>query len=190
MAICSVHPVICSNFYHSPSFLQLCFPFSRALETENELLQDEMRRLASEAARHSQDLQQQVLSLHQTNKDQQNQLLILEEEKRLLKEQLDRSEQEKLTVVRQLAAVEKQLETSRSQINKVTKGGGLRSYYFFSLISLNSLFYFIWDLESSIRNPRHHSLYLSLYLREGRNRRGEDNCGGDLGCIKRQQACG
>ncbi len=132
------------------SFLQLCFPFSRALETENELLQDEMRRLASEAARHSQDLQQQVLSLTQANKDQQNQLLLLEEEKRLLQEQLDRSEQEKLTVVRQLAAVEKQLETSRSQINKVTKGGGLRSYYFFSLISLNS---FLFNLGPLKLNP-------------------------------------
>jgi hypothetical protein len=136
-----------------PSFLQLCFPFSRALETENELLQDEMRRLASEAARHSQDLQQQVLSLTQTNKDQQNQLLILEEEKRLLQEQLDRSEQEKLTVVRQLAAVEKQLETSRSQINKVTKGGGLRSYYFFLLISFHFLNFLFGTLKAQSVTP-------------------------------------
>jgi hypothetical protein len=185
VAICPVCPsAICPNFYHFPSFLQLCFLFSRALETENELLQDEMRRLATEAARNNQDLQQQVLSLTQTNKDQQNQLLLLEEEKRLLQEQLDRSEQEKLTVVRQLAAVEKQLETSRSQINKVTKGGGLRSYYFF--VNFFKLFFCLFGtLKAQSVTPA-----INLYLREGRNRRGEDNCGGDLGCIKRQQTCG
>jgi hypothetical protein len=83
-----------------------------------------MRRLASEAARYKQELEQQVLRLEQTNRDQQSQILLLTEEKQQLQEQLDRSEMEKLVVGRQLAAVEKQLETSRSQINKVTKGGG------------------------------------------------------------------
>jgi len=157
--------------------------YCRALETENELLQEEMRRLGAEAARHTHDLQQHVLRLDHANKEQQNQLLLLAEEKRLLQEQLDISEREKLSVVRQLAAVEKQLESSRSQINKVTKGGGLRTFYFW-FFSFDILF--ITLKVQSVTPPSS----LSFCRREGRSRRGEDHRGGDLSCFERQQACG
>lgn len=86
---------------------------ARALETENELLQDEVKRLAMEAGRCSQD---QLAA-----RDQQSQLARLTEENQQLQASLQASDQERLRLARQLAAVEKQLETSRTQINKRRK---------------------------------------------------------------------
>ena len=61
----------------------------RALETENELLQDELRRVG---ARNNHELDQQVLRLEQTNREQHNQLVLLAEQRQQLQEQLDGSE--------------------------------------------------------------------------------------------------
>ena len=125
----------------SSSFDKKMFLCVRALETENELLQDELRRVG---ARNNHELDQQVLRLEQTNREQHNQLVLLAEQRQQLQEQLDGSEQDKLRLARQLTAAEKHLETSRSQINKVTKGGVTDLLFF---LYFPSIFLFRFSLS-------------------------------------------
>ena len=134
---------VCFFFYVSGLALsdQKMFLCVRALETENELLQDELRRVG---ARNNHELDQQVLRLEQTNREQHNQLVLLAEQRQQLQEQLDGSEQEKLRLARQLTAAERQLETSRSQINKVTKGGVTDLLFF---LYFPSIFLFRFSLS-------------------------------------------
>ena len=95
---------------------------ARALETENKLLLEEKEMIARDNANTKSALEQKIAMIENDSQIQKEQLSAYSKEKKHLLDRFERLENEKLNVMRELSRVEKELETTKSQVNKVNLG--------------------------------------------------------------------
>ena len=95
---------------------------ARALEKENELLLEEKKMIVRDNANARSALEQKVVMIEKDSQIQKAKLSAYSEEKKHLLDRFERLESEKLNIMRQLSQVEKELETAKTQVNKVNLG--------------------------------------------------------------------
>jgi len=95
---------------------------ARALETENELLLEEKKMISRDNIAARAALEQKVVMIEKDSQIQKQQLAAYAEEKKLLLDRFERLESEKLNIMQQLSRVERELDTAKSQVNKVNQG--------------------------------------------------------------------
>ena len=95
---------------------------ARALETENKLLLEEKEMIARDNANARGALEQKIAMIENDSQIQKEQMSAYSKEKKHLLDRFERLENEKLNVMRELSRVEKELETTKSQVNKVNIG--------------------------------------------------------------------
>jgi len=95
---------------------------ARALETENELLLEEKIMISRDTVNVRKGLEQKVVMIEKDSQIQKQQLSAYAEEKRSFLDRFERLENEKLHIMQQLSRVEKELDTAKSQVNKVNLG--------------------------------------------------------------------
>ena len=100
---------------------------ARALETENELLQEEKQMIG----RARQGLEARVAELETELRAGQEQSLAHQSNNKELTERLLQAEAEKQALAVQLTAIEKELTTCKSQINKVNRGEVMNKLFLF-----------------------------------------------------------
>ena len=98
---------------------------ARALETENELLLEEKKMIARDNANARSALEQKVVRIEKGYQIQKEQLSEYSEEKKHLLDRFERLESEKINIMRQLSRVEKELDTAKTQVNKMNLGEGI-----------------------------------------------------------------
>ena len=107
---------------------------ARALETENELLLEEKRKIEVHSANARAIYEQKVAELeHQANQTK-DQLRANFEEKKSMLDQFERMESEKLAMKQQLMKQEKDLAAAKKELEKVLLGGDYK-YGYFLLVS-------------------------------------------------------
>ena len=95
---------------------------ARALETENKLLLEEKEMIARDNANARGALEQKIAMIENDSQIQKEQMSAYCKEKKHLLDRFERLENEKLNVMRELSRVEKELETTKTQVNKVNLG--------------------------------------------------------------------
>lgn len=95
---------------------------ARALETENELHLEEKKMIVRDNANARRALEQKVVMIEKDSQIQKEQLSAYSEEKKHLLDRFERLESEKLNIMRQLSLVEKELDSAKTQVNKVNLG--------------------------------------------------------------------
>lgn len=88
---------------------------ARALESENELLQEEKKLIERDNFQTRRNLEDKVKTIDAEAQNMRDQITAQEQEKKNFLEKFERLEQEKINVMRQLVKVEKELEKSNTQ---------------------------------------------------------------------------
>ena len=109
---------------------------ARALETENELLMEEKRKIEGHSANIRAIYDQKVADLERENRASKEQLKVGFSEKKSMLEQIERMESEKIGMKQQLNKLEKDLASAKKEIEKVLLGEIINIYFFlFSFLS-------------------------------------------------------
>ena len=114
---------------------------ARALETENELLLEEKIMIARDNTNARNALEQKIKTIEKDSQIQKKQLSAYSEEKKHLLDRFERLENEKINIMRQLSKVEKELETAKTQVNKVNIGQAITLFALFLLSIFIVCFY-------------------------------------------------
>jgi len=94
---------------------------ARALETENELLMEEKRKIEGHSANIRAIYDQKVADLERENRANKEQLKVGFSEKKSMLEQIERMESEKIGMKQQLSKLEKDLASAKKEIEKKKK---------------------------------------------------------------------
>lgn len=109
---------------------------ARALETENELLLDEKKKIEIHTMNMRAMYEQKLGDLQKESSQSKDQLRQSLEEKKRLIDQSERMENEKLSLKQQLTKCEKDLDAAKKQIEKVKLGGNINILILFLVCSL------------------------------------------------------
>ena len=104
---------------------------ARALETENELLLEEKRKIEVHSASIRAMYDQKVADLEKESKQAKEQLSMSFNEKKSLVTQVEKMESERLAMKQQLAKLEKDLASAKKEIDKVLLGEIINTFIFF-----------------------------------------------------------
>ena len=104
---------------------------ARALETENELLLEEKRKIEVHSANIRAMYDQKVADLEKESKQAKEQLSLNFNEKKSLVTQVEKMETERLAMKQQLAKLEKDLASAKKEIDKVLLGEIINTFIFF-----------------------------------------------------------
>jgi len=94
---------------------------ARALETENELLMEEKRKIEMHNANIRSIYEQKVADLEKESQQTKEQLKMSFNEKKSMLDQLERMENEKLAMKQQLSKYERDLQAAKKEIDKKKK---------------------------------------------------------------------
>ena len=104
---------------------------ARALETENELLMEEKRKIEMHNANIRSIYEQKVADLEKESQQTKEQLKMSFNEKKSMLDQLERMENEKLAMKQQLSKYERDLQAAKKEIDKVVLGEIMNIVIFF-----------------------------------------------------------
>ena len=103
---------------------------ARALETENELLLDEKKKIESHTMNMRAMYEQKLVELQKEFGQSKDELKQSVDEKAKLIDQSEKMENETLALRQQLNKCQKDLEAAKKQIEKVNLGGIINIFYF------------------------------------------------------------
>ena len=92
------------------------------METENELLLEEKKMIVRGNANARRALEHKVVMIKKDSQIQKDQLSAYSKDKKHLLDCFGRLESEKINIMRQLLQAEKELDTAKTQVNKVNLG--------------------------------------------------------------------
>ena len=145
---------------------------ARALETENELLLDEKKKIESHTMNMRAMYEQKLVELQKEFGQSKDELKQSVDEKARLIDQSEKMENETLTLRQQLNKCQKDLEAAKKQIEKVILGGIINLFYF--------MFWFSADYISFLYFLYFKTLIYNLSHRKRRNKCGESQFGREL----------